>query len=298
MILRGMDKFKRVYIEISNICNLQCTFCPVVERDKKVMDVDSFSNILAKVSPFTNEVCLHLMGEPLAHPDFLKILSIAHENYLKTNVQINLTTNGILLNKYKDELINSKAIRQINFSIQSFQDNFKDRDITPYLMDILNFTKESQSRRDDLYINFRLWNIKDSQSQNETNLPIMKMITSFFNVDINPAIDVGSIKSKKIINKVYFHFDSRFTWPSLQLPIINHTGFCHGLSGHIGIHADGTVVPCCLDKEAVINLGNAKNEDVESILQGPRAKTMKDGFSQKKLVEDMCKRCPYIKRFQ
>jgi radical SAM protein with 4Fe4S-binding SPASM domain len=296
--MKSMEKFKRVYIEISNICNLQCSFCPVVERDKKIMDVELFQSILTQVSPFTNEVCLHLMGEPLAHPDFLKILTIAEENFEKTKVQINLTTNGILLNKYKDELIKSKAIRQINFSIQSFQDNFKDRDITPYLMDILHFSRESQNLRDDLYINFRLWNIKESQTQNESNLPLINTITKFFGVEINPSIDVGSIKSKKIINKIYFHFDSRFTWPSMQLPIINQSGFCHGLSGHIGIHADGTVVPCCLDKEAVIDLGNLKNDQILNVLNGPRAKAIKEGFSQKKLVEEMCKRCPYIKRFQ
>lgn len=293
-----MEKFKRVYIEISNICNLQCSFCPVVERDKKIMDVDLFKSILTEVSPYTHEVCLHLMGEPLAHPDFLKILSIAEENYLQTQVQINLTTNGILLNKYKNELIHSKAIRQINFSIQSFQDNYKDRDITPYLMDILEFSKESQKMRDDLYINFRLWNLKDAQTQNESNLPLIKTIANFFSVEINPAIDVGSIKSKKIINKIYFHFDSRFTWPSMNLPVINQSGFCHGLSGHIGIHADGTVVPCCLDKEAVINLGSLKNTTISEVLSTPRAQAIRTGFSQKKLVEEMCKRCPYIKRFQ
>lgn len=296
--MSGMEKFKRVYIEISNICNLQCSFCPVVERDKKIMDVDLFKSILTEVSPFTQEVCLHLMGEPLAHPDFLKILAIAEENYQKTQVQINLTTNGILLNKYKNELINSQAIRQINFSIQSFQDNFKDRDITPYLMDILNFSSESQQKRDDLYINFRLWNLKDAQTQNESNLPLIKTIANYFSVEVNPAIDVGSIKSKKIINKIYFHFDSRFTWPSLSLPVINQTGFCHGLSGHIGIHADGTVVPCCLDKEAVINLGSLKDQSITEVLTSPRAQAIKNGFSQKKLVEEMCKRCPYIKRFQ
>jgi len=293
-----MEKFKRVYIEISNICNLQCSFCPVVERDKKIMDVDLFKSILTEVSPYTHEVCLDLMGEPLAHPDFLKILSIAEENYLQTQVQINLTTNGILLNKYKNELIHSKAIRQINFSIQSFQDNYKDRDITPYLMDILEFSKESQKMRDDLYIDFRLWNLKDAQTQNESNLPLIKTIANFFSVEINPAIDVGSIKSKKIINKIYFHFDSRFTWPSMNLPVINQSGFCHGLSGHIGIHADGTVVPCCLDKEAVINLGSLKNTTISEVLNSSRAKAIKNGFSQKKLVEEMCKRCPYIKRFQ
>lgn len=293
-----MDKFKRIYIEISNICNLQCSFCPVVERDKKIMPLDQFEKIIDEVSPFTQEICLHLMGEPLAHPEFEKILAVCDQNYKKHNVQINLTTNGILLNRFNKLLLETKAIRQINFSIHSFQDNFKDRDITPYLNDILNFSNEALTLREDLYINYRLWNIKEHNEQENSNLPLINKMAKFFDVEINQTIDVSSIKSKKIKGRIYFHFDSRFTWPSPLLPKISETGFCHGLSSHIGIHANGSVVPCCLDKEAVINLGYLNSQTLKSILESERAQRIKNGFRQKKLVENLCQRCPYIQRFQ
>lgn len=289
-----MEKFKRVYIEISNICNLQCSFCPVVDRDKQIMSLELFEKTLSQVAPLTEQVCLHLMGEPLAHPEFSKIIKICEEK----NVKINLTTNGILLNRYADLLSTSPAIFQINFSIHSFKDNFKDKSILPYLTDILNFSKLVFERHPEKYINYRLWNILETTTQNESNSEVFKTIAQFFDVEIKEDIDVGSIKSKRIWNRVYLHFDSRFEWPSPLMPIQSTKGFCHALSSHIGIHADGTIVACCLDKEARLNLGNCADKTLEEILNDTRATTMRNGFAQKYLAEDLCQRCTYIKRFQ
>lgn len=289
-----MEKFKRVYIEISNICNLQCSFCPVVDRDKTIMSVDLFNEVLTQVAPMTEQVCLHLMGEPLAHPEFESIIKICEEK----GVKVNLTTNGILLNRYRELLSTSPAFHQINFSIHSFKDNFKDKDINPYLLDILNFSKLCFEHRPELYINYRLWNILETNQQNDSNKSIFETIAKFFDVEIKESIDVGSIKSKRIWNRVYLHFDSRFEWPHPLMPKQGERGFCHALSSHIGIHADGTVVPCCLDKEARLALGNCGNQSLSEILNNKRATSMREGFAVKKLAEDLCQRCTYIKRFQ
>ena len=289
-----MEKFKRVYIEISNICNLQCSFCPVVDRDKKIMSLELFESTIMQVAPLTEQVCLHLMGEPLAHPDFTEIIKICE----REGVKVNLTTNGVLLNRYADLLSTSSAFHQVNFSIHSFKDNFKDKSIMPYLTDILNFSKLAFRRHPEMYINYRLWNIFETTTQNDSNKDILKNIAAFFEVDIKEDIDVGSIKSKRIWNRVYLHFDSRFEWPHPLMPLQSSKGFCHALTSHIGIHADGTVVPCCLDKEARLDLGNCSSKSLASILEDKRAKNMRDGFAGRKLVEDLCQRCTYIKRFQ
>ncbi len=289
-----MNKFKRVYIEISNICNLQCSFCPVVDRDKKVMNAEMFKAIIHDVAPHTEQVCLHLMGEPLAHPEFETIIRHCEE----AGVKINLTTNGILLNRYKTLLSTSPAFHQINFSIHAFKDNFKNKDINPYLQDILNFSKESQELSPSLYINYRLWNIAETTTQNDSNSDILKTIAQFFETEIKEDIDVGHIKSKRIYKRVYLHFDSRFEWPSPLMPKQGEAGFCHAVSSHIGIHADGTVVACCLDKEARLDLGKMPEMTLGEVLAGQRARKMKEGFAARKLVEDLCQRCTFIKRFQ
>ena len=289
-----MSKFKRVYIEISNICNLQCSFCPVVDRDKKIMSVEMFTKVISEVAPLTELVCLHLMGEPLAHPEFSAIIAACEE----AGVKINLTTNGILLNRYRELLSSSEAFHQINFSIHAFKDNFKNKDINPYLTDILEFSKAAQEKRPDLYINYRLWNIFETRTMNDSNNDILSAIGNYFETEIKEDIDVSSIKSKRIYKRIYLHFDSRFEWPSPLMPKQSEKGFCHALSSHIGIHADGTVVACCLDKEARLDLGRLPEKSLGAILADQRARSMREGFAQRKLVEDLCQRCTYIKRFQ
>lgn len=286
--------FFRTYIEISNICNLQCTFCPEVDREKKILSVENFRKILKQVLPFTDQVCLHLMGEPLAHPEFQKILEICNEE----RATIHLTTNGTYLNKFPFDLfLNSPSIRQINFSLHSFKDNFPDKDIKPYLFDILTFSREALKERPEMYINYRLWNLQEVDGQNNSNQEIIDHVCEFFQIPINQKVDVSFRKNKNILGRIYFHYDTRFEWPSPSLPFQGEKGFCHALSQQIGIHADGTVVPCCLDKEANISLGNVLEEGFENILKSPRLNKIREGFKKHLLVEDLCQKCTYIKRF-
>lgn len=149
----------------------------------------------------------------------------------------------------------------------------------------------------ELYINFRLWNLLGTTEMRNENQDIIDHVCEFFDVPVNEKIDVGFRKSKNITGRVYFHFDSRFNWPSYSDPEQGEKGFCHALSQQIGIHADGTVVPCCLDKEAGIPLGNVLEEGFQSILTSPRLTKMREGFMKQILTEELCRKCTYIKRF-
>lgn len=287
-------RFFRTYIEISNICNLQCTFCPEVERDNEILSVEQFRKILRQVLPHTDQVCLHLMGEPLAHPFFAEILQVCNEE----KAVVHLTTNGTFLNKFGFEtFINAPSLRQINFSLHSFKDNFPDKDIRPYLFDILEFSKQALTQNPELYINYRLWNLADTTASMAANQDIIDHITEFFQISINERVNVALNKSKNLIGRIYFHFDTRFEWPNLKDPIRSDKGFCPALTQQIGIHADGTVVPCCFDKEAGIDLGNVLSQSFDSILGSPRLNAMLEGFKKHELVEELCKRCTYISRF-
>lgn len=254
------------------------------------MDVAEFEAVLKQVAPLAEIVCLHLLGEPLAHPKFSQILDIC-EQY---NTQIDLTTNGILIKRYSERIVNSPVVRQVNFSIQAFKDNFPERDLDPYLLPIFDFAKSAHALRPELYVNFRLWNQQSNDSDNEA---VFQKIEAYFDLTINRNVETGAIKSKKIWNRVYLHFDSRFEWPSFSLPHLGTRGRCHGAVNHIGIHADGTVVPCCLDKSGAINLGNVKEQSLQSILNSERFTKMRDGFLNGVLVEDFCQHCSFIARF-
>ncbi len=254
------------------------------------MDVVEFETVLKEVAPLAEIVCLHLLGEPLAHPKFSEILDVC-ERY---NTQIDLTTNGILIKRHAERIINSRCIRQVNFSIQAFKDNFPERDLDSFLQPIFDFTTSAHALRPELYINYRLWNQQSNDSDNED---VFLKIESYFNVTINRNVETGAIKSKKLLNRLYLHFDSRFEWPSFSLPHQGTRGRCHGTVNHIGIHADGTVVPCCLDKSGAINLGNAKEQSLSAILNSERFVKMRHGFLNGVLVEEFCQHCSFIKRF-
>ncbi|MBC75908.1 MAG: radical SAM protein [Halobacteriovoraceae bacterium] len=285
-------KYRRIYIEITNVCNLSCSFCPIDQRAKDVMELKEFEKIISQAAPLAEQVCLHLMGEPLAHPQFKEILSTC-ENY---DSKAQITTNGILLKRHKETLLSSNAVRQINVSLQSYMDNFPHKNFMEYLDKVYAFIEDARAIRPDLYLNLRLWNFGDSGD--EKNDAVFEYLENKLNTQINRKVEVGAVKSKKIAEKLYLHFDSRFEWPRMELPVQGEKGRCNGLKDHLAIHADGTVVPCCLDDQKISNLGNCLETSLEEVIESDRSVRIKEGFSKGVLVEDLCKRCSYINRFK
>ncbi len=283
--------FERLYIEISNICNLQCTFCPEVIRDKKIMPVDDFRRLAEQAKPMTKQVCLHLMGEPLAHPEFSEIMSICDELELR----VFLTTNGTLIKRHTEALAQWRSLDQINFSVHSYFANPEKQTIGDYLKPILEFCDQASP---NFYINLRLWNLQKTNFQKDQNLRVFDILNRHFNVVLNENVDVKMNKSKKIRGKTYVHFDTEFIWPSQEQPFRSKEGSCYGLRKQLAIHANGDVVPCCLDKETVLKIGNAHQNTLKEILKSERALSIKKGFEQNLLVEDLCQKCQYADRFR
>ena len=286
--------FEKIYIEISNVCNLKCKFCPEVIRENKLLSVEDFTRFAQEVKPLTKQVCLHLMGEPLAHPQFSEIMEICE----KLNLRIFLTTNGTLIKKYSDQLLNWSALDQINFSVHSFFANNKQNNLEEYLNPILDFCDKSTKLNNSYYINLRLWNLKQSNNQLDQNSQVFHILNEHYKTHINENVDVKFNKSKKITNKLYVHFDTEFQWPSLEVPVRSAAGTCYGLRKQIAIHANGDLVPCCLDKESVIKLGNLNHDSILNILNSQRAKNIKHGFESNQLTEELCKRCQFADRFK
>jgi len=257
------------------------------------MSLDVFRKIIQQVAPLTEQVCFHLMGDPLVHPHLQELVEICHESAVK----IFFVTNGVLLREKQTSLLLHPAFRQVNFSLHSFFDNYPDRDPTEYLQRIFAYTDLAMKERPDLYINFRLWNLQEPRGTESSNRQILARIGEHYQIKIDAEVDVRNRKSIHVKNRLYLHFDTEFVWPSLDLPILGTQGSCYGLSSHFGVLADGTLVPCCLDKEGAIPLGKIQEEPILDILDGPRAQKMVSGFRHSRLVEDLCQRCQYIVRF-
>lgn len=286
--------FERLYIEISNICNLQCSFCPEVIRENKILSVADFRKFAEQAKPLTKQICLHLMGEPLGHPNFSEIMDICDE----LNLKIFLTTNGTLLKKHFDKLLRWKSLEQINFSVHSYFANPAKMKLKDYLIPILNFCDQANSNSANFYINLRLWNLEKTNHQKDQNIEVFTLLNDHFKTILNENIDVKLNKSKKIINKLYVHFDTEFIWPDLKQPIRSSQGSCYGLRKQLAIHANGDVVPCCLDKETVLKLGNINESTLTDIMKCDRALKIKSGFERRELVEELCQKCQYADRFK
>ena len=259
------------------------------------MDVQTFQSIATQIAPLTEQVCLHLLGEPLLYPDLEKLVDICSS----VQLPIFLVSNGLLLSEKHQELLLHPIFRQVCFSLHSFSDNFPEKNPQHYLKRIFHFTDSALQKRPDLYINFRLWNLQNPNMHTALNTHMLDAILQRYHAsqDLLADIDVTRKKSFRLQHRLYLHFDTEFVWPSLDLPRINTRGTCYGLRNHFGILTDGTVVPCCLDKDGIIPLGNIHEESIVNILENPKSKSILHGFQRYELVEDLCKRCPYIERF-
>ena len=286
--------FERIYIEISNICNLQCSFCPEVVREKKVISVENFKSYAIQAKPLAKQVCLHLMGEPLGHAQFQEIVKICDELELK----IFLTTNGTLIKRHIDTILNWKHLEQINFSVHSYFANTSRQSLDQYLSPILDFCEQSLEKKNAYYINLRLWNLASVNAQRDQNLQVYDLVEKRFNVSLNENVDVRVQKSKKVKDKLYLHFDTEFEWPTLKRDVLSTKGTCYGMRKQLAIHANGDVVPCCLDKEALLKLGSVANgAKLTDIMKSDRAQTIKKGFERGELLEELCQKCQYVERF-
>lgn len=278
--------FKKVYIEITNICNLKCKFCPETNRKKEFMSLENFENVICKIHKYTNLVALHVKGEPLLHNQLEGILRILEKYSLKANI----TTNGTLISDKLQIIKASEAVRQINFSIHSITQN--ENLNKKYLQDIF----ESVEELENTIVSYRLWNIK-SLKENDLNLGIIKVLEDYYNIQNlkDKLIKSNSIKLKE---NIYINQDIEFTWPDITKEKIIEKGRCLALKEQIAILVDGTVVPCCLDNNGTLALGNIFEETMEDILNKPKSITIKKNFQNNIITCDLCKTCGFLKRLE
>ena len=273
--------YKKVYVEITNICNMNCSFCHGHSRDFRQMTEDEFSLILNKLKGYTDYIYYHLMGEPLTHPLIHKFINMARERGYKSII----TTNGTLLNQRGDEII-SAGVHKVNISLHSFEDGTEEAYIS-YVRGLADFAIKASDN--GIIVVFRLWNEGCDDGRNAQALDLLRQMIH------------GEWKENtrgiKLRDKVFLEFDKRFQWPDKDEEIKGDRFYCYGLKDQFGILVDGTVVPCCLDSEGIINLGNIFDDDVATIINSDRANDMVEGFRCGKATEELCKRCGYAQRF-
>ena len=276
-----MKKYKRIYIEITNNCNLNCSFCSKVLKPRRNMTLEEFEIVLNKIKDFTDYIYLHVKGEPLVHKDIIEFINKANEY----NLKVNLTTNGVFFNKYAKELGKCSNLNKINFSLHC------EHNKENYLEDIFDNIKYLPK---DITVIYRLWTLKNN-CLDENSTKIVDKIKSYYNLSTETVNKIKNENNIKISSRIFVDKDNEFIWPE----ITNHKscGYCYGLNTHIAILVDGTVVPCCLDSNGVINLGNIYKDNLEDIINSDRYQNLLKSFRDRKPCEDLCKSCLFKERF-
>jgi len=275
-------RFRKVYLEISNLCNLSCRFCPGTKRTKKAMTEEEFSTLLPKIRPYADYLYFHLMGEPLLHPRLERFLEMAGEQGFK----VILTTNGTLLKSKQEMLLSSPALHKLNISLHAFEANDLAVPFAQYLNDCFAFGKASNGQK---LVVYRLWNQGGEDAQ---NVQILDAMRKYF-----PGNWVKERLGTRIADRTYLEYGDKFDWPDLSAAEGDSRVFCYGLRDQLGILCDGTVVPCCLDHDGDLALGNLLIQNMDEILNSPRAKAIYEGFSHREAAEELCRKCGYARRF-
>lgn len=277
-----MKRFNKIYLEISNLCNLRCSFCPGTKRAGHAMTPAEFQTLLPKLRPWTDYLYFHLMGEPLLHPQLDVFLRLAGD----MGFRVILTTNGTLLSRQQEMLLAAPALHKVNISLHAFEANDLAIPFSQYLEECFAFGQAAQGQK---LVVYRLWNGGGAQQRNRE---IQDGLKAAF-----PEPWQEERRGTRIGQRIYLEHGDKFDWPDLTAPEGNDRVFCYGLRDQLGVLADGTVVPCCLDHEGDLALGNLHIQSMEEILSSPRATAIYEGFRNRQATEELCRKCGYARRF-
>ena len=317
-----------VYIEITDSCNLHCSFCPCGTRSqngdtsgalRNFMPTPLFDACIAGAQEIgAKNVFFHVLGEPTLHPGFVHYLKKLEQTPLK----LTLTTNGTTIERTGRSILASPAVRQVNFSTHAYAELPRET-AEHHLQNVLDFCRIAAVERPDLYINLRLWNVGAAEAT-PWNRYMLDRIRETFGVEVMPGHFCSRHKSFSIAGRIYLHEDTRFVWPgsnkvtsasSVTLETRDESGSassvtfetrderrfvlgtCRALDTHVAILHDGRVVACCLDHSGQITLGNIQETSLAEILEAPLARELREGFAQNELRHPLCKTCSYCKRF-
>lgn len=275
-------RFKKIYIEITNRCNLNCSFCGKNKRDYRDMSLLEFELVINKIKKYTDYIYLHVKGEPLLYSNLDSLLSICDN----TNIKVNITTNGVFLKEKLSVLMNHFCIRQINISLHS-ENNKKN-----YFLDVFSSGKVLSTK---MFISYRIWDLKEYKL-NKKSTEIVNKIIEFYNLSPVIVDKLYNDKNIKIASNTFVNKENIFTWPDVDNDILVD-GFCYGLKTHIAILSNGDIVPCCLDANGEIKLGNIFEDSLDDVLNGDIYKSLLKSFKDNKAIHPLCKSCNFKNRF-
>ncbi len=273
----------KAFLEITSGCNLSCSFCHGTKRPVRFLTTAEFTKAATEIRPYAEYLYFHLMGEPLLHPDLGQFLQIAGD----LGFRVILTTNGTLLDKRRDVLLSAPALHKVSISLHSFEGEA--RQMEPYLESCFRFCEDAAAH--GIIAVLRLWDLGVEHTENAHIL--QRMHAWFDDTSVTEWKEIYS--GYKIRDRIFLEWGERFDWPDQDAAPVSTSHSCFGLRDQFGVLSDGTVVPCCLDADGAIPLGNLFETPLAEILASPRAAALRKSFETRQITEPLCQRCGYAK---
>lgn len=267
---------KRVYLEITNACNLDCPFCSYTKAGE-YMDIEDIDDCLIQIKQFCNYIYLHILGEPLLHPEFNRILDLLDEY----GMYLQLVTNGTLLDKYPD-ILDHACLRKLSISVHSV----KDVDVSDSYFETINRLIESET---DKAIELRFYD--RNRLDDKLNAYLDELYGRY---EIKETSRDGSYK---LNDHTYIYFQELFRWPHIEDETISEYGYCHGGTDMIAINVKKDVTLCCLDPLAHNAIGNLEKSSLKQILNSELYNSYLENIRNKRLIFPLCQKCSYRSRF-
>ncbi len=279
-------RFAKAYIEITNVCNLKCSFCKGTSRDKHFMSVSDFELYASKLCEYTDYVYLHVLGEPLLHPNLKEILKVCEKYRLK----VCITTNGTLLQKQKQTLLQSHSLYKLCVSVHSFEANDNSTYFDEYISSCAKICFEAS--QNGVISVLRMWNMEKGEAKDESSLAFNQNAEQILHSVYGNTSWEYTPRGIKISDKLFLEYGEKFNWRENDN---KENVRCYALRDQIGVLCDGTAIPCCIDCDGALALGNLKTQGVTEILDTPRAKNIYNGFMGGVAAEDYCKKCGFVR---
>lgn len=286
----------RCYIEITNTCNLDCHFCPKHHRKRRQLSEKEFDLLTDRVRGKVCFLYFHLMGEPLLHPLLPQFVAMARKKGFKTV----LTSNGTLLHRAM-ALLDTLPYK-IQLSLHSHESNARG-ELSEYMDQVMRFSTQAAGKGTCMVL--RLWNQGGMDRENEE---VMCLIEKYVPKPWKERPD-----GFRLCDNLYLEFDRKFEWPGGGGKAASDDSdgkqeesdgkletspskskqeyFCKALIKQIGVLSDGSLVPCCLDHDGDVILGNLFHQSLEEILASPRAQALVEGFRHHAATEPLCQSC-------
>jgi MoaA/NifB/PqqE/SkfB family radical SAM enzyme len=268
--------FRRVFIEITNACNLACAFCASSSRPKTHMPLPLFESAAAQAGELAEVVFLHVLGEPLMHPEFPAVLAACSRLGLK----VNLVTNGLLLNRFGPAVFAEKCLGQVSISLHALSC------LAPSLQkeSLAGLLEFARRKPEGLIVSFRLRGDQETAFFRETKAALLAALAGG---GAGERVRDGL----KLRAGVYLNFGSIFDWPGGPGGKVKKG--CLGLRHHFGILSDGRVVPCCADFDGALALGSVKDSPLADILSSPAARALQASIAGKTPMPAYCASCGF-----